>query len=74
MYICGFSYAILLQTYSILKYFEERKWINPFQQVLKRKVNFIKNTDDAIAEICVLDQANDGNVELVGNRKVCCNK
>ena len=56
---------------TILKYFEERKWITPLQQVLKRKVDFIKNTDDAMAEICLVEEANDGNIELVGNKKVC---
>ena len=65
MYICK-----LHLTYSILKYLEERYWINSSLQVLKRKVNFIKNIDDAIAEISLVDEANDGKIELVGNRKV----
>ena len=58
---------------SIIQYFEVNNWIKPSREVLKRKVNFTRNTDDAIAEICLADEATrDGNIiELAGNKKVC---
>ena len=60
----------VLKCYSIIKYLEDKKWIKPSQQVLKRNVNFVKNTDDAIAEICLVDET-DGNIALVENKRVC---
>ena len=35
-------------------------------------MNFIKNTDDAIAEICLVDEAKDSDIiEFIGSKKVC---
>ena len=57
--------------YSIIQHFKNKKWIKPSQQVFKRKVNFTKNTDEAIAEICLHDEDKDGDIiEFIRNKKV----
>ena len=57
---------------SIVKYLEQKDLIKPSQEVFKRKVNFVKKTDDAIAEICLVDKAENCRIiEFVGNKKVC---
>ena len=58
--------------FSIIKYFELENLIKPSRIVFKRKVNFIENTADAIAEICLVDKAENGRIiEFAGNKKVC---
>ena len=54
-----------------MKCLEEKEWIHPTEQVITREVTFVDDTDDAIAEICLVDEDKDGSViKLEGNKKV----
>ena len=57
---------------AIISYFKERSWVNPSRQVLKRQVTFVEPTNDATAEICVVDKSVDGNIiNFSQDYKVC---
>ena len=54
-----------------MKCLKERRWILPTEQVIAREVTFVDDTDDAIAEICLVDEDKDGSVIILeGNKKV----
>ena len=54
-----------------MKFFKDKKWIHPTEQVFIREVTFVDNTDDAEAEICLVDEDKDGSViRLDGSKKV----
>ena len=54
-----------------MKCLKEKKWIHPTEQVITREVTFVDDTDDAIAEICLVDEDKDGSVIILeGNKKV----
>ena len=57
---------------AIISYFKERSWITPSRQVLKRQVTFVQPTNDATAEICLVDMSADGNIiNFSQDYKVC---
>ena len=50
---------------------KEKKWVHPTEEVIRREVTFADDTDDAIAEICLVDEDKDGSVIVLdGNKKV----
>ena len=50
---------------------KDKKWIHPTEQVITREVMFEDDTDDAIAEICLVDEDKNGPaITLDGNKKV----
>ena len=50
----------------------DKKWIHSTEKVLDREVTFVDNTDDAIAEISIVDKDKDGPaITLLGDKKVC---
>ena len=69
MQLCSFN--IYPQHY-VIKYLKGKKWIHSGEQVLKREVAFVENSNDAIAEICLVDEDKDGDIiTLDGDKKVC---
>ena len=56
----------------VMKCLKNKKWIHSTEKVLKREVSFVDNTDDAIAEISIVDEDKIGSIiALHGDIKVC---
>ena len=66
-YICNY-----IHFNPIMKCLKNKHWINSTEKVFKREVAFVDNTDDAIAEISIVDEDKDGPaITLLGDKKVC---
>ena len=49
-----------------------KHWINSTEKVFEREVTFVDDTDDAIAEISIVDEDKDGPaITLLRDKKVC---
>ena len=74
MYISSgltFNFNQLLYSVFCMKCLTEKKWIHPNERRFKREVTFVDDTDDAIAEICLVDEDKDGSVIILdGSKKV----
>ena len=70
-------YVVTVATYvvqGLIDYFTKDGWITPSTQILRRKVVFDVPTDDAIAELCVVDKFVDSKIiKLLHDRIVSYN-
>ena len=56
-----------------MKYFKDENQINSAMQILKRQVVFKPPTDDAVADLRMVDTQADGKIiKLIHNKKVQC--
>ena len=55
-------YGFIVRMQAIISYFEEQGWISSSSQVFKRQVTFVEPSNDATAEICVMDESADGKI------------
>ena len=56
-----------------MKYFIDENHINSGIKILKRQVVFKPSTDDAAADLCIVDTQADGKIiKILLNKKVQC--
>ena len=57
-----------------MKYFADEDQIDASIQVLKRQMVFLKSTEDAVAELKLVDAQTDDKIIKFNNKRVRCRK